>query len=359
MLRIGVVAIGQFAPLLIWLLILGGESHAAPPFKPAILFDTNVLFDGGFTESAYRGAKSFTEIKGVDVKTFSPGFQDKSNDDVDYPRIIRDALAAKHSPLIGVGYGFTDEFSRVAPKYPETKFILVDAVIDAPNVQSIIFREEQGSYLVGAMAAMASKTGKIGFVGGQDLGLIRNFGCGYSQGANRANPKIEIITAMIGDDVSAFVNPRAGKVLAQKIIAAGADVIYHAAGLSGNGVIEAAAQAGVLAIGVDSNQNAQAPGHVLTSMLKRLDVAIYRALLDLDEGRWYPGTQHLGLTEGAIGWSLDENNIELVSQDMQDHVENQAFEIMTNRVRVAVYDDEEGCPVADPVKVDDWGIIDD
>ncbi len=352
-----VPAVASRCLFIIWLFIGIPGALAAPPFAPAILFDTDVLMDAGFAESARRGATTFTEISGVEVTVFTPSAVARRAGRADHRTIVRMALDGGHSPVVGIGYGFTETFAEQAPANPETRFILVDSVVSGSNVQSIVFREEQGSFLVGALGALATKTGTIGFVGGQDNTLIRGFACGYYQGAHHANPGVRIISAMIGHDVWAYEKPREGKTLARRMIGAGADVIYHAAGLSGNGVIEAAAEAGVLAIGVDSNQNAMAPGHVLTSMLKRLDVAVYLALQDVSEGRWRPDILRLGLAEGAIGWSLDQHNIGLVSQGMQDHLENRAFEIMTDRIRVAVYNETEGCPLFGSVNVEDWGVV--
>ena len=176
---------------------------------------------------------------------------------------------------------------KVAAEFPDTQFAIIDMVVDLPNVRSIVFKEEEGSYLVGILAAMASKTGKVGFVGGMDIPLIRKFACGYVQGVKSVNPDIEVFQNMTGDTGAAWNDPVKGGELAKAQIEQGADVVYHAAGGTGIGVLQAAADAGKLGIGVDSNQNYLHPGTVLTSMLKRVDNAVYTSFMDVKNGgRW-------------------------------------------------------------------------
>src|SRR5918997_1029808 len=212
------------------------------------------------------------------------------------------------------------------------KFAIVDAVVDLPNVRSLVFKEHEGSYLVGMLAAMASKSGKIGFVGGMDIPLIRKFACGYVQGAKAANPNIEIFQNMTGDTGAAWNDPVKGGELAKSQIERGADVIYHAAGGTGMGVLQAAADAGKLGIGVDSNQNHLHPGSVLTSMLKRVDNAVYDTFMDAHKGEWTAGVQTLGLAEDGVGWALDDNNQALITEDMKAKVEEAKSKIVAGEV---------------------------
>ena len=177
----------------------------------------------------------------------------------------------------------------VAPEFPDTDFVIIDMVVDQPNVRSVVFNEHEGSYLVGVLAAMASETGKVGFVGGMDIPLIRKFACGYVQGVKAANPDAEVFQNMTGTTGAAWNDPVKGGELAKSQIDRGADVVYHAAGGTGVGVLQAAADAGKLGIGVDSNQNHLHPGHVLTSMLKRVDNAVYDAMMDVQNGEWTVG----------------------------------------------------------------------
>ena len=188
-------------------------------------------------------------------------------------------------------------------------------VVDAPNVRSVVFREHEGAYVVGLLAAMASKTGKVGFVGGMDIPLIRKFACGYKQGALAVNADAEVFQSMTGTTYLAWNDPTKGHELATSQIEQGADVILHGAGTTGLGVLQAAADKGKLGIGVDSNQNHLHPGNMLTSMLKRVDVAVERTFSDAASGEWSAGIRSLGLKENGLGWALDEHNRDLITPE--------------------------------------------
>jgi basic membrane protein A len=236
---------------------------------------------------------------------------------------------------------------QLADEFPQVHFVQIDSVTDKPNVQSVLFKEEEGSFLVGALAAMKSRTGVIGFVGGMDSELIRKFGCGYMQGANAVNPRIQVLTEMIGGDVTAFFKPDDGRRIAEDQVKRGADVLYAAAGVSGDGVLDAARDRGVLGIGVDINQDGRAPGKILTSMLVRLDVAVYSSLDDALAGRWKPGVRTLGLKEGGVDWSLDQDNILLVDEAMEGRILDFHFAIIAGQLRVHRYSPADGCPYYD------------
>jgi len=237
-----------------------------------------------------------------------------------------------------------EPLKKVAAEYPDIKFVIIDAVVDLPNVRSVVFKEQEGSYLVGMLAAMASKTGKIGFVGGMDIPLIRKFACGYVEGAKAANPDVEIFQNMTGDTGAAWNDPVKGGELARSQMERGADVIYHAAGGTGMGVLQAVADEGKLGIGVDSNQNHLHPGKVLTSMLKRVDNAVYMAFKDVNDGKWTAGTQNLGLAEEGVGWALDDNNKSLITADMQAKVDEAQSKIASGEVAVHDYMADNSCP---------------
>jgi len=207
-------------------------------------------------------------------------------------------------------------------------------VVDKPNVASIVFKEHEGSYLVGILAAMASKTGKVGFVGGMDIPLIRKFACGYVGGVKSVKPDAEIFQNMTGTTGAAWNDPVKGGELAKSQFERGADVVYHAAGGTGLGVLQAAADAGKLGIGVDSNQNYIHPGHVLTSMLKRVDVATYKTFEAAKNDNFKPGVQVLGLAEGGVGWALDENNKPLITEEMKTAVAKAEEDIKSGAVKV-------------------------
>jgi basic membrane protein A len=216
-------------------------------------------------------------------------------------------------------------------------------VVELPNVQSIVFKEHEGSYLVGLLGAMASKTDKLGFVGGMDIPLIRKFACGYIQGVKAAKPGAEIFQNMTGSTPSAWNDPVKGGELAKSQIDRGADVVYHAAGGTGIGVLRAVTDAGKLGIGVDSNQNALHPGKILTSMLKRVDVAAYNSFMAARDGSWKPGISVLGLKEGGIDWALDDNNKALITPEMKAAAEKAKAAIIAGTVQVHDYMSDQKC----------------
>ncbi|MGQ0675268.1 MAG: BMP family lipoprotein, partial [Rhodospirillales bacterium] len=233
---------------------------------------------------------------------------------------------------------------KVAREVPSTKFTNVDAVVELPNVQSVVFKEHEGSFLVGMAAALASKTGKIGFVGGMDIPLIRAFACGYVQGAKAVNAKVEVFQNMTGTTPAGWNDPTKGGKLARSQFDRGADVVYAAAGATGLGVLQAAKDLGKLSIGVDSNQNHLHPGSVLTSMTKRVDVAIYDAFKDARAGTWKPGLRVLGLKEEGVGWSLDANNRKLVSAAAEAKVKAVEADIKAGKTKVVDYRAANSCP---------------
>ena len=248
--------------------------------NPAVVYDLGGKFDKSFNEAAYDGAERFKAETGVDYIDF------EMQNDSQREQALRTLRRARPQSRSSAPASRMDAaMKKVAAEFPDTKFAIIDMVVDLPNVRSIVFKEEEGSYLVGMLAAMASKTGKVGFVGGMDIPLIRKFACGYVQGAKAANPDIEVFQNMTGDTGAAWNDPVKGGELAKAQIERGADVVYHAAGGTGIGVLQAAADAGKLGIGVDSNQNYLHPGTVLTSMLKRVDNAVYDAFKDVKRRR--------------------------------------------------------------------------
>ena len=221
---------------------------------------------------------------------------------------------------------------KVAKEFPKLKFAIIDFVIDLPNVESVVFKEHEGSFLVGMMAAMASKSGKVGFVGGMDVPLIRKFQCGYEQGAKYANPKVEISANMTGTTPTAWNDPARGGELAKAQFAKGVDVVFAAAGGTGVGVYQAAKDAGKLAIGVDSNQNHLHPGTMLTSMVKRVDVAVYNSFK-----QHKAGVTSLGLKEGGVDVAMDQHNAKLVSPEMKAKVDAARADIISGKIKVVDY----------------------
>lgn len=331
-----------------WLIValvvaVSASPAGAQAIRPAILFEVRNIDVDGFTRSALDGARAFTKQSGIDVDVLTPDAGAAPTVDT-ATRLARRALEDGHDTLVGVGYLYEEAFRELAPRYPHARFVVLDSELDRENVVSVSFRDDEGSLLVGAMAAMATETGIIGFVGGMDIALIRRFACGYVLGARIVDPDVRVRVEMVGTTPAAWNDPVRGAALAEALIADGADVVYHAAGASGLGVIEAVADAGKLAIGVDSNQNALAPGHVLTSMLKRLDVAVFVTLTEIANGRWTPGPCRLGLVDGGVDWALDEHNIGLVSEAMHARIDDIAFDVLSGRIAVARYTKEGDCP---------------
>jgi len=248
--------------------------------------------------------------------------------------------------VLGVGFAQADAIAKVAGENPDRDFAIIDVNwLDGKNIRQYAFKEHEGSYLVGMAAALKSETGKVGFIGGMDIPLIRAFGCGYVQGAKAVNGDVEIYQNMTGTTPAAWNDPGKGAELTQSQIDRGADVVYQAAGGTGIGVIRAAADAGKFSIGVDSNQNHLAPGSVLTSMLKRVDVAAYQTMKDGLAGNFETGVRILGLAEDGVGWALDDNNQKLVSDEMKSKIESAQADIISGKISVHDYRSDNTCPV--------------
>lgn len=287
----------------------------AADISPAIVYDLGTKFDKSFNEGVSNGAKRFTEETKLEVREFEPA------NDSQIEQAIRKMASRGSDPVISVGFSQANALGIVAKEFPNTSFTIIDMVVDQPNVRSVTFREEQGSFLVGALAAMVSKTGKIGFVGGQDIALIRKFACGYEQGAKHINKSAEVFQNMTGSTGEAWNNPSKGGELAKSQFDRGADVVFAAAGGTGIGVYQAAKDNGKLAIGVDSNQNHLQPGTMLTSMIKRVDNAAYDTFKAKMDGSWKPGITTLGLAEKGVGWAVDEHNEAMVKPYMEKMTE--------------------------------------
>ncbi|WP_150117377.1 BMP family lipoprotein [Microvirga vignae] len=308
-------------------------------FKPAVVYDLGGKFDKSFNEGVHTGAEKFKKDTGTDYRDFEP--QNDAQREQALRRFARDGF----SPIVAVGFSQESALKKVAEEFPNTKFAIIDAVVEKPNVQSIVFKEHEGSFLVGLLAAKASKSGKVGFVGGMDIPLIRKFACGYVQGVKYANKDAEVFQNMTGTTGAAWNDPVKGGELAKGQISRGADVIYHAAGGTGVGVLRAAADAGKLGIGVDSNQNALHPGKVLTSMVKRVDVATYNAFDQAKKGTFKAGLSVLGLAEDGVAWALDDHNKSLVTADMKAAADKAAADIKSGTIKVHDYMSDSKCPM--------------
>lgn len=307
---------------------------AVPRFSPAIVYDIGGKFDRSFNQSASEGAARFAKQTGIAVHEF-----EITNAAQREQAMIQ---LARHGATIIAAIGFTQASAveRVAKEFPQVKFTLVDAVVNLPNVQSVVFREQESSFLCGMAAAMATKTGKVGFVGGMDIPLIRKFALGYVAGVHYVNPAIEVFQNMTGTTPAAWGDPTRGAELARTQFGRGADVIFHAAGATGIGVMQAAADAGKLSIGCDSNQDYLHPGSVLTSAVKHVDVAVYKAFLSAKDGTWKPGETVLGLSDGGVDYSLDEYNRKLITPEMEAKLKQAKADIISGKIKVPEYKPE-------------------
>ncbi len=317
-------------------------SAGAALAEPALIFDLGGKFDKSFNEAAFNGAKRWAEETGGTFREI------ELQSEAQREQALRRFAEAGANPIITTGFAFATPVEAVAPDYPDTKFVNIDGWMpEVPgNVQLIGFQEHQGSYLVGMLAAMASESGTVGFIGGMDIPLIRHFGCGYAQGVKAVNPDATVIANMTGTTPTAWNDPVKGSELTKAQISQGADVVYAAAGGTGVGVLQTAADEGILSIGVDSNQNYLHSGKVLTSMLKRVDVAVYESM-KAGEGMETGGFTTLGLAEEGVGYALDEHNAPLISDEMKAAVDEARQKIIDGELEVVAYYANDSCPVLD------------
>jgi basic membrane protein A len=308
--------------------------------NPAVIFDLGGKFDRSFNQASFEGAERFKAETGIEYREF------ELQSDAQREQALRRFAEQGYNPVVVAGFSYGSAMETVAAEFPDTDFAIIDMVVDLPNVRSVVFNEHEGSYLVGVLAAMASKSGKVGFVGGMDIPLIQKFACGYVQGVKATNPDAEVFQNMTGTTGAAWNDPVKGGELTKSQIDRGADVVYHAAGGTGIGVLQAAADAGALGIGVDSNQNYIHPGQVLTSMLKRVDNATFDAMMDVQNGEWTSGVQVMGLAEDGVGYAVDENNEALITDEMKAAVEDAKAKIISGEIQVHDYTVDGTCPVS-------------
>jgi basic membrane protein A len=238
--------------------------------------------------------------------------------------------------IINFGFGCIDVVNRLAREYPEITFITIDAVTDSlPNVRNITFKEHEGSFLVGAIAGLMTKTNVVGFVGGMENDMIKGFNAGFAQGVKAANPSCQVLSAYCGATVQAFADPIKGKEIALSHYDMGADIVYHAAGGSGQGVFEAAIARNRWAIGVDANQQSEAPDNIITSMLKRVDTAIELSLTEIAENRFEAGLTVYGLKENGVGYVNDETNAGKIPADVVSKVEELKQKVLAGEITIA------------------------
>ncbi len=314
---------------------------AVAEIKPAVVFDFGGKNDASFNEGTNKGVMKFTEETGIKVADF------ETNNEAEFEQVHRRFAQRGNNPILAVGFTQSQALETVATQFGDTQFGIIDSVVDLPNVRSYLFKEQEGSFLVGIAAAMKSESDTIGFIGGMDIPLIRAFSCGYLQGARFVNPDIKFVENMTGTTGEAWNNPVRGSELAQTQMNQGADVVFAAAGQTGRGVLRAMAEAGKYSIGVDSNQNYMEPGSVLTSMVKRVDVAAFEFFEDAKNGELTAGLRHLGLAEGGVDWALDEHNKDLITEEMKQAVEMAKQAIIDGKITVHDYRASNSCEVSE------------
>lgn len=304
--------------------------------EPALIFDLGGKFDKSFNEAAFAGAQRWVEETGGTYKEL------EMQSEAQREQALRRLAETGANPIVTTGFAFADVLNQVAPDYPDTRFVIIDTVVEQPNVQSVVYSEPEGSYLAGILAGMSSKSGTAGFIGGMDIPLIHKFQCGYAQGFMAARPDGKIVTNFTGTTPAAWNDPVKGAELARAQISQGADVIYAAAGGTGIGVLQAAADANVLSVGVDSNQNHLHPGKVLTSVLKRVDNSVYEAFKAGTAVE--PGVKVMDLKSDGVGLAMDDNNKPLITPEMMAAVEDATAKIVAGETKVHDYMTDNACP---------------
>jgi basic membrane protein A len=294
--------------------------------QPALIYELGGKNDKSFGEAAWKGAEAWKKATG------KPYLEFEIANAAQREQAARRFAERGADPIVGVGFPQASAIDKVARDFPQRRFAIIDMVVPLPNVQSFVYREHEGSFLVGMLAALASKSGKVGFVGGQDIPLVRKFQCGYEQGAKYVNPKVQSFSSMTGTTNTAWTDPPRGAELTKAQIAQGVDVVFSAAGSTGFGIMQAAKDAGIYAIGVDSNQNHLHPGTMLTSMVKRVDLAVLQAFRGIT-----PGVTSLGLKEGALDYAVDEHNAKLLTPEMRQRVEAAKADIVSGKLGVVDY----------------------
>jgi basic membrane protein A len=303
------------------------------PVQVGLVFDVGGRGDKSFNDAAYAGLDSAKKYLGIEFSTL------ETSEGADREAQLRQLAAGPAQIVFGVGFLFTDDVKALAKEFPDKKFACVDFTVTPgdtlpPNLIALTFKEEEGSFLVGALSAMTTKTHKVGFVGGMEIPLIQKFQAGFTAGVHAVDPKCEVLVKYAGNTGAAFKDPTKGKELALAEYHAGADIIFHASGSTGLGVFEAARELKKLAIGVDSDQYHEAPGFILTSMVKRVDTAVYETIRAVKGNSFQGGVQHLGLADNGVKWVYDENNKALVPDAVKARVDSLQALIVAGKIVV-------------------------
>jgi basic membrane protein A len=312
-------------------IFFAGLIGTAAEFKVGLVLDRGGKDDKSFNSSAYEGATEAQKKLGISLKYV------EATDDNAFEPLLRAFAQREYDLIIGIGFAQKDAVAKVAAQFPKRRFAIVDAKVDVPNVRSLLFEEHEGAFLVGAIAALTSKTGKIGFVGGMEIPLIRRFEMAYEAGARHINPSVSIAANYVGITSEAWNNPPKGKELALSQFESGADIVFAAAGASGLGVFDAAEEKKKFAIGVDANQDWTKPGLILTSMLKRVDQAVFSSIEDARNGSFSGGVKHFGLANKGVDYSVDEFNAKILTEAVRKKADEIKADIIAGRIIVPDY----------------------
>ncbi len=312
----------------------GGSETLATDVRVGLVFDVGGLGDKSFNDAAYAGLERAEKDLHVGVRYIEPG------DGSDRESALRQLASDGYDLVIGVGFIFTDDMRKLAPQFPKVKFACIDYSVmpgqppPPDNLVGLRFREHEGSFLVGAIAGLQTQSKVVGFVGGMQIPLIRKFEAGYEAGVRHVCPDCRVLGAYAGSEPKAFADPTKGRELAAAQIARGADIIYHASGKTGTGVFQAVREAGVQAIGVDADQFHEAPCCVLTSMVKKVDVAVYDTIAATVRGEFAGGVHEFGIEENGVGYVLDDNNRGRLRADTASRVDDLARQIQAGAIEV-------------------------
>lgn len=304
---------------------------ALAEFKVGLVLDRGGKDDKSFNTSAYEGATRAKDKLGIVLKCV------EAPDDNAFEPMLRALALREFDLIVGIGFAQKEAIQKVAAQFPKRHFAIVDAQVEAGNVRALMFQEHEGAYIVGAIAAMTSKTGKVGFVGGMDIPLIRRFEMGYQAGAKKINPQVTVLANFVGVTSEAWNNPPKGKELAVSQYEAGADIIFAAAGASGLGVFDAAEEKRKYAIGVDANQDWTKPGLILTSMLKRVDEAVFTTIEEAKAGKFTGGIKWFGLANQGVDYSFDQYNAKILTEPVRRRADELKAEIIAGKIVVPDY----------------------
>ncbi len=318
----------MFIKRILALFLFASIGQTAEKLKIGLVLDKGGKEDKSFNSAAYQGASLAEKELGIELKYV------EATDVNSIENLHRQFAKKKFDLVIGIGFAQQDAVKKVAAQNPDTKFVIVDGEVSASNVRSLMFEEHQGSFLVGYLAAMKSKTKKVGYIGGMDIPLIRRFAVGFEAGVKHFDKSFTILENYIGITADSWNNPAKAKELALNQYQQGADIIFVAAGASNSGIFDAAEEKKKLAIGVDSNQNWMKPGFILTSMLKRVDQGVYATIKDLKEGKFTSGTVRYGLKDKGIDYAMDKFNEKLVTKDDVKKLDGIKADIVSGKIIV-------------------------